>query len=124
MPNLATIEIKAFLPAIDFDQSRRFYIDLGFTEAWASEQMAYLHAGRSSFLLTKFYVKDFAENLMMHLLVEDVDAWWAHVEAQRLGERYGVRAEPPEDRPWGIRDFILNDPAGVLWRIGQDIEGK
>jgi uncharacterized glyoxalase superfamily protein PhnB len=67
-------------------------------------------------------VKDFAENLMMHLLVEDVDAWWAHVEAQRLGERYGVRAEPPEDRPWGIRDFILNDPAGVLWRIGQDIE--
>jgi uncharacterized glyoxalase superfamily protein PhnB len=58
---------------------------------------------------------------MMHLLVEDVEAWWRHVEDQRLASRYGVRVEPPEDRSWGMRDFVIIDPTGVLWRIAQNI---
>ena len=31
MSNLATIEIKAFVPAVDFDRSKKFYQDVGFT---------------------------------------------------------------------------------------------
>lgn len=61
---------------------------------------------------------------MMHLLVEDVEAWWRHVEAKQLAQNYAVRVTPPEDRPWGIRDFAIDDPTGVLWRIGQNIEGR
>jgi hypothetical protein len=121
MSNMATVELKAFVPAKDFKLSNQFYADLGFTADPLSEDLTYFHAGKSSFLLQRFYLKEFAECLMMHLLVEDVEAWWQRVESQRLSERYGVRAEPPEDRPWGIRDFILNDPSGVLWRIGQEI---
>lgn len=124
MANLATVEIKAFVPAKDFELSRRFYRDLGFAEELLSDQMAYFYAGSSSFLLQRFYNQEHAENFMMHLLVEDVDAWWEHVEAQQLAQKYGVRAEPPEDRPWGIRDFILVDPTSVLWRIGQGIEER
>jgi len=120
---LEAVEIKAFVPSKDFSVSKRFYVDLGFTIAWSSDDLAYLQVGGSSFLLTNFYRKGFAENLMMHLLVVDVEAWWRHVVAQKLAERYGVRAGPPEDRPWGIRDFTLVDPAGVLWRIGQNIDG-
>jgi uncharacterized glyoxalase superfamily protein PhnB len=58
---------------------------------------------------------------MMHLLVEDVEARWRHVEAQELTGRYGVRAQPPSDQPWKNRDFTITDPTGVLWRIGQNI---
>lgn len=122
MANLEAVEIKAFVPAKDFELSRRFYTDLGFTEAWASEDMAYFHAGNSSFLLQKFYVKEHADNFMMHLLVQDVAAWWQLVESRQLGQKYGVRINPPEDRPWGMRDFTVDDPTGVLWRIGQNIE--
>ena len=118
-----TIEIKAFVPARDFELSKRFYTDLGFTIAWSSEDLAYLHAGTSSFLLQRFYQKEHAENFMMHMLVQDVEAWWQHVVSQQIAKRYGVRAMPPEDRPWGIRDFVLDDPTGVLWRIGQTIGG-
>ena len=57
---------------------------------------------------------------MMHLLVQDVDAWWRHVQAQGLIAKYGLKAEPPADRPWGMRDFVIVDPTGVLWRIGQN----
>lgn len=122
MGDMATVEIKAFVPSKDFELSKNFYSDLGFTVAWTSEDMAYLRAGSSSFLLQKFYVKEYADNFMMHMLVEDVEAWWSHVESQQLAKKYGVRAHPPEDRPWGIRDFTIDDPTGVLWRIGQNIE--
>lgn len=119
---MESIEIKAFVPAKDFELSTRFYSDLGFDVELLGENMAYLHVGRSSFLLQRFYVKEHADNFMMHMLVQNVEAWWERVVTQRLSERYGVMAEPPEDRPWGIRDFVLNDPTGVLWRIGQAID--
>jgi hypothetical protein len=119
--NLATVEIKAFVPSKDFDLSKRFYRDLGFEIAWSSDDLAYLRHGNSSFLLQNFYTKEHADNFMMHLLVEDVDAWWSHVQTQELVAKYHVTTEPPADRPWKIRDFVLTDPPGVLWRIGQNI---
>ena len=123
MTNMATVEIKAYVPAKDFELSKRFYADLGFEIAWSSDDLAHLRAGNSSFLLQRFYQKEHAENFMMHMLVQDVEAWWQHVVSQQIATRYGVRAMPPEDRPWGIRDFVLDDPSGVLWRIGQAIGG-
>ncbi|QWT18783.1 VOC family protein [Bacillus sp. NP157] len=120
--NMETVEIKAFVPARDFELSKSFYTDLGFTVAFSSDDLAYLHAGDCSFLLQAFYVEDHASNFMMHMLVADVDAWWQHVVATKLVERYGVKAHPPEDRPWAIRDFVLMDPAGVMWRIGTNID--
>ena len=121
MNELETLEIKAFVPARDFARSKQFYEDLGFTIAWSSDELAYLHCGDCSFLLQDFYVKEHADNFMMHMIVADVDAWWRHVEAAGISAKYNIKAEPPEDRPWGLRDFILVDPTGVLWRIGQNI---
>jgi catechol 2,3-dioxygenase-like lactoylglutathione lyase family enzyme len=116
------VEIKAFVPARDFELSKRFYVDLGFTLAWSSDALAYLHADDAAFLLQHYFVREHAHNFMMHMLVKDADAWWGKVRSSGVIERYGVRAEPPADRPWGIRDFVLVDPTGVLWRIGQNIQ--
>lgn len=127
MSDLEPIELKAFLPAKDYELSKQFYQDLGFTLCWAEDNLAYLHYGdhgshgKLGFLLQRFYVQEFAENLMMHLLVKDVDAWWSAIQDKKIIEKYRVRAEPPEDRPWKLRDFILVDPSGVLWRIAQEI---
>jgi uncharacterized glyoxalase superfamily protein PhnB len=122
MPDMTIVEIKAFVPSKDFALSKRFYEDLGFNLAWSSAELAYLHHGNSSFLLQNFYVKEHADNFMMHLLVESVEAWWNHVQAKGLATKYGVYVEPPSDKPWGIRDFVICDPTGVLWRIGQNID--
>jgi catechol 2,3-dioxygenase-like lactoylglutathione lyase family enzyme len=121
MSNLATVDIKAFVPAKDFELSKRFYVDLGFELGWSSDELAYFHAGESGFLLQRFYVKEHADNFMMHMLVEDVESWWRQVSSRQLDTKYGVRVSPPADRPWGIRDFIVDDPTGILWRIGQSI---
>jgi catechol 2,3-dioxygenase-like lactoylglutathione lyase family enzyme len=121
MTDMTAIEVKAFVPARDFERSKQFYRDLGFGIVWSDEGLAYLRHGNATFLLQNFYRKEHADNFMMHLLVKDVDAWWRHVQAQGIGAKYGLTLEPPEDRPWGLRDFVIVDPTGVLWRIGQNI---
>ena len=121
MASMIVVEIKAFVPARDFALSKQFYEDFGFTIGWSSDDLAYLHHGNASFLLQNFYKPEHANNFMMHIHVENVEMWWAHVQVQRIAERYGVMTQPPEDRPWGIRDFVIVDPTGVLWRIGQNI---
>jgi len=121
MTDMSIVEIKAFVPAKDFALSKQFYQDLGFELVWSSDDLAYLRRGTSSFLLQNFYVAEHADNFMMHLLVNDVEAWWRHVQDHGIAAKYGVLAQPPEDRSWGLRDFPIADPTGVLWRIGQNI---
>jgi uncharacterized glyoxalase superfamily protein PhnB len=43
------------------------------------------------------------------------------IAAERTENRgdSGARAEPSDDHPWGMRDFTIADPTGVLWRIAQ-----
>ena len=120
MANLRTVEIKAFVPARDFELSKRFYEDLGFIKASDGNGVAFFHHEEASFLLQDFYVEELAKNLMMHLLVEDVDAWWNSVQATGLAARYGVRITEIEEQPWRMRDFVLIDPSGVMWRIAQN----
>ena len=122
MQNLNVIELKAFVPAKDFELSKRFYQDMGFTLRSDAGGIAYLCYGQTSFLLQQFYVKDLAENLMLHLLVEDVDAWWTKLHEAGIAKTYGVRMTEVEQQPWRMRDFVLLDPTGVLWRIGQNTD--
>ena len=122
MANLRVSEIKAFVPAKDFALSKQFYKDLGFTMASEGGGVAYFHVGHASFLLQDFCAESMAENFMMHLLVEDVEAWWDQVQASGVIARYGVNVTPIETQPWRMRDFCLFDPSGVLWRIGQNTD--
>lgn len=120
--SLRVVELKPFVPARDFELSKRFYTQLGFTMASEVDGIAYFHHDEASFLLQDFYNKALAENLMLHLLVEDVDAWHARVVQAGLVALYGVRLSKPVQQPWRMRDFTLTDPSGVLWRIAQNTE--
>lgn len=119
--NLKTVEMKAFVPAREMAVSKAFYTAIGFAIPWSGDDLAFVHHGDTSFLLQRFYVPEHAANFMMHLLVEDADAWHAQVQASGVVERFDVRLGAAEDRPWAIRDFTLTDPAGVLWRIGHNL---
>lgn len=123
MSNLNTVEIKAFIPSKDFEQSKAFYSDLGFTKASEGGGVAYFYCGNCSFLLQDFYEPELADNFMMHLLVEDVDAWYESIKVSGLAEKYSVNlAGAVTTQPWKMRDFTLLDPSGVLWRIAQNID--
>ncbi|MDP3288015.1 MAG: glyoxalase, partial [Methyloversatilis sp.] len=88
---------------------------------WGDDRLAYVRHGHTSFLLQAFDEPAFARQFQMHLLVADVDAWHAHLVSAAIARRFAVVIGRPEDRPWGMRDFELPDPSGVLWRIAQNL---
>lgn len=118
--NLNITEIKVFVPAKDFSLSKRFYADLGFQQRSEGGGVAYFSHGGHAFLLQDFYTKELAENLALHLLVEDVQGWSRQVAESGIAERYGVRVTKVTAQPWGITDFTVTDPCGVCWTIGQN----
>jgi len=119
--NLKSIEIKAFVPAKDFALSQQFYKDIGFEKKSEGGGVAYFCFEHCAFLLQDYYVKTYADNFMMHLLVVDVDAWHKQVTEANIAEKYGSKVSAIEVQPWKMRDFTFNDPSGVLWRVGQNI---
>lgn len=117
---LAGTEIaRPFLPAKDFDLSKRFYEALGFTKVLDAE-VAIFQIGPSSFLLQNYFQKEWAENFMMQLMVDDLDAWWTQIASLDLPANFGVPApKAPALQPWGLRIAYVVDPSGVLWHVAQ-----
>jgi hypothetical protein len=114
-----TERMRPFVPAKDFDCSKRFYETLGFEKVLDGE-VAIFNAGSGGFILQRHYQKEWAENFMMQLLVDDLDAWWAHIEALDLPAKFGVQPlKPPAMQPWGLRTAYVYDPCGVLWHVAQ-----
>ncbi|MDB4837676.1 VOC family protein [Marinomonas sp.] len=120
MMNLNAIELKTFVPSKDFQVSKEFYLALGFTKASDDHGVAYFHHGDCRFLLQNFYEESLADNFMMYLLVEDAEAWHQFITESGLVEQYGVKITELTEQPWGMLDFVLTDPSGVLWRFGQN----
>jgi uncharacterized glyoxalase superfamily protein PhnB len=111
--------VRPFLPARDFELSRRFYEALGFEKVLDSE-VAVFNAGSGGFILQRQYEQAWAENTMMQLMVDDLDAWWSHVAELDLPAQFGVKPpRAPAMQPWGLRVMYVFDPSGVLWHVAQ-----
>jgi len=110
---------RPFVPAKDFDLSRRFYETLGFRKVLDGD-VAIFRASSGGFILQRSYQKEWAEHFMMQLMVDDLDAWWAHITALDLPKQFGVPPpKPPAMQPWGLRIAYVVDPSGILWHIAQ-----
>jgi uncharacterized glyoxalase superfamily protein PhnB len=108
---------RPYLPTQDFEVSKAFYQALGF-ELVHDGEVAIFAVGSSGFILQRYYQKDWAGNFMMQLAVDDIDGWWAHIEAADLPGRFGAPApRPPALQPWGLIVAYVVDPCGVLWHI-------
>lgn len=112
--------VVAFVPSKDFAISQQFYLDLGFQKTWDGDGACGLEIDGHAIILQKFYVKEHAENFMMSMSVDDVDAWWERIQNLGLKEKYQLgMANPPALQPWGLRVLYLTDPTGVLWHIAE-----
>jgi hypothetical protein len=110
--------LRPFVPAKDFAISKQFYADLGFRVEPLGDSIAAMHLGSYSFLLQDFYVEEWANNFVLHMFVDDLDAWWEHVSSLNLDSRYGVKSpRAPKLQSWGLNVAYMFDPAGVLWHI-------
>ena len=112
------ISIRPFIGAENFEISRRFYTDLGFTETVISPDMSVFKTGALAFYLQNAYVKDWIDNTMVFLEVDDTARYWNELNALNLPARYKrVKLSPIRYNDWGSECF-LHDPSGVLWHFG------
>lgn len=111
--------LKPFIPSgPDFAAAKGFFTDLGFVVNWEAPGLAELQLGAAVFLLQDYHNQNMQENLMMFAKVDDLDAWWLHVQESGVLDRYpGVRGKEPTVFPWGSREVHLIDPAGVCWHF-------
>ena len=111
--------IRPFIGAKNFEISRSFYRELGFEEVGLGPAMSLLKTEEIGFYLQNAYVKDWIDNTMIFLEVDDVDRYWNELLALDLTSKYeGVKLTPIRKLDWG-RECFLHDPSGILWHFGE-----
>ena len=118
------ISIRPFIGAKNFAISRNFYSDLGFHENVLSHNMSYFSKQGLGFYLQDAYVKDWVDNTMIFLEVENTEKYYDEISALGLPGKYeGVRLIPMRHETWG-KEFFLHDPSGILWHFGEFFKTK
>ncbi len=107
-------ELVVYVPAQDFEVSKSFYSALGFqlTEGWGGTMDCRL--GNAVFRLQNYYVKDWANNFMIKLDVDDVDEWYQHVKQVLEENKYGSARVAEPEMVGDTKILHVVDPCGVL----------
>lgn len=96
------LEQRPFLPARDFARSRRFYEQLGWAPEYDDGSLALLRLGEFRFYLQNAWVREWAENTMLHLPIADVEEWNSLIRGVVRDGAFGeVRVRGPFRESYG-----------------------
>jgi len=112
--------IRPFIGAKNFNESKAFYKDLGFEELVLFHNMSYFKIDDNlGFYLQDANVKDWIDNSMIFVEVEDLKSYLSAIEAKKLTKKYPkVKLSKIVENDWG-NEFFLHDPSGILWHFGK-----
>jgi catechol 2,3-dioxygenase-like lactoylglutathione lyase family enzyme len=119
--NLKVSDLRPFIPAKDFALSKRFYSSLGWDTRDVADGLALVRlADEQHFYIQDYYVREIAENCMLHVTVADAQAWHRHAAAVLAKHPFAdARVQPPKLQPYGALVVFLHDPSGVLLHLCQ-----
>ena len=106
-------DIRVFVPSKEYETSKSFYLFLGFTMEYVSDELSLFENGECSFFLQKLYNKELAENLMFQLSVIDIQE--AYDVISKL-EGFDIKYEGIKNERWG-KVVYLWGPSGELWHV-------
>ncbi len=110
--------LRPFIGAKNFDVSKEFYSEIGFQELAISDNLSYFSMQGFGFYLQKAFVKDWVDNTMLFLEVENLQEFWEKINALDLPQKFrSTRVVPIRKMDWGS-EFFIYDPSGILWHIG------
>ena len=111
--------MRPFIGSKNYTISRNFYTDMGFEEIITSEKMSYFYMGEFGFYLQDAYVKDWVDNSMLFLEVDNLQQHLDEITSLQLDKKHkNVRVTNISYNDWG-NEFFMYDPSGVLWHIGE-----
>jgi hypothetical protein len=113
------LSLQPFVPSgSNFEGAKQFFIELGFAIRWDAGDYVGFDKDDCCFILQKFDNKDFAENLMITVGVENADEFRKEVLDKKLPEKFGIRIGQVHNQPYG-REVNIIDLAGVCWHFVQ-----
>ena len=113
-------DLKTFVGSEDYEISKDFYTAIGFNLNWDQGELSEFQLGTCKFYLQKYYQKDWCNNSMLHMTVDDAKAWYEHIEEVLNRDSYGAaRVSEPKLEDYGALVTYLWDPSGVLWHLAQ-----
>lgn len=107
-------KLVVYVPAQDFEVSKAFYSALGFELTEGFGDTTDCRLGGAVFRLQNYYVKDWANNFMIKLDVDDVDAWYAHIKRVLDQGHYGSARMAKPEMVGDTKVLHVVDPSGVL----------
>lgn len=112
-------DVKVFVPTRDFDESLRFYTALGWQMNWQTDGLAEIELAGVRLYLQRFYVKEWAENFMIYVVVNDAAAWYDHISQVLAKNTFPTaRVVSPKEEAYGAIVTYTWDPCGVLIHFG------
>ncbi|MDB5196575.1 MAG: bleomycin resistance protein [Flaviaesturariibacter sp.] len=116
---MAFLSLEPFIPSgKDFTGSKNLFLALGFAISWDSGDYIGFEKDGCRFILQRYDNQSFAENLMINVKITDAEAFWKEVTDKDLVKRFGIRAIPPKEQPYG-KEVVVIDLAGVCWHFVQ-----
>lgn len=113
------LSLEPFIPSgIDFEKSKNLFVALGFEINWDAGDYVGFKKDECKFILQKYDNKDFAENLMINVRVDDVQEFRKNIIENKLPEKFGIRIGGITNQPYG-KEVNVIDIAGVCWHFVQ-----
>jgi catechol 2,3-dioxygenase-like lactoylglutathione lyase family enzyme len=111
---------RVFLPTKDLARSIDFYNRMGWQMRFRDESLALMELGASRIFLQKYYQKEWADNTMVHLVVDDAARWHELAESVKAEGRFEeIKIRAPQREDYGALVTHVIDPAGVLLHFAQ-----
>ena len=116
-------DVKPFIGAKDFQLSQSFYNQLGWKSNFETPEIAELQLADCRFYLQNYYHREWCHNTMLHITVEDAQAWYEHAQAVIASGSYGeAKVQSPQSQDYGALVTFVWDPSGVLLHFAQIIK--
>src|SRR6266540_6850173 len=103
------LSLEPFVPSgSNFDGSKQFFQDLGFKINWDDGDYIGFERDRCKFILQKYNNKEFAENFMINVKINNAEEFWKEVNDKKLPEKFGIRIMQPTQMPYGKEVNIID----------------
>jgi hypothetical protein len=111
------LSLEPFVPSgKDFQRSRLLFLALGFKINWEVEGYIGFQKDECRFILQHYDKKEFAENFMISVKVDNLTDFRNMVLEKKLPETFGIRITDILQQPYG-KEVNLIDIAGVCWHF-------
>jgi hypothetical protein len=109
--------LEPFVPSgSNFEGSKQFFLELGFTINWDAGDYIGFEKDGCKFILQHYTHKEFAENFMISVKIDNANEFYQSVVEKKLPEKFGIRISAPTQQPYG-KEVNIVDIAGVCWHF-------